>query len=379
MIQKVIIRNFKSHKNTEIDCSNLTVLCGANGVGKSSIVHVLLLLREAFLNNSNFDYLNLKSKPITVGTAMDALYQFSSDNEISFDITTDRQKLNFSFVTKDADLVKTMLGKSSTAVHCTDRTELEKENLFDKHCQFISAARLGPQGSYLKDDVIVGIQNQISVIEGQAEYFIHFLDKNRNIDILPELCLGSKNDLYTQTTLWEREISEGVNVIVQDLGSLGYELKYQFNTNSEHGKTNEFKAVNVGFGLTYVMPIIVAILSAPRGALLFIENPEAHLHPKGQAKLAELICLAAQAGIQIVMETHSDHIINGILVNCKKFEKESKGISRDNVSMIFFERDETNHSSKVSKILIEEEGTVRYTPKGFFDQFTIDRKYLMGF
>ena len=79
------------------------------------------------------------------------------------------------------------------------------------------------------------------------------------------------------------------------------------------------------------------------------------------------------------METHSDHIINGILVNCKKFEKESKGISRDNVSMIFFERDETNHSSKVSKILIEEEGTVRYTPKGFFDQFTIDRKYLMGF
>ncbi len=238
-----------------------------------------------------------------------------------------------------------------------------------------------PQKYYVKDDVVVDIYNQISVIEGQAEHFVHFLYRNKDKNVLPNL-LNSNikfTDLFNQTTAWEREISDSVNIVVQDIGNLGYELKYQFNTESGGGKTNEFRASNVGFGLTYAMPVIMSILSANKNALLFIENPEAHLHPNGQAKLAELICLGAEAGIQIVIETHSDHIINGILVQCKKFEETQKGISKENVSIYHFQRNETGHYSNASKINIEEGGRIRYTPKGFFDQFTLDRKFLMGF
>jgi predicted ATPase len=375
MIKKVELNNFKSHSKTELDFSNLTVLCGANGVGKSSVIQALLLLRESFFNKSQFDYLDLKSNPVTVGTAKDALYQFSLQDEITFKILSDIQSLEFGFEIKDP--TKTLIPKSN---HVFDNKKLETEPLFSKNCQFISAARSGPQTSYLKDDVVVDIYNQISVIEGKAEHFVHFLQRKKDCEVIQELCLPNikATDLFSQVTAWEREISSGVNIIIQDIGNLGYELKYQFNTSK--GKTNDFKASNVGFGVSYVMPVIVAILYAPKDSILFIENPEAHLHPHGQAKLAELIALAAQNGIQIVIETHSDHIINGILVQCKDYESEqTKGISKNNVSIYHFNRDGEKHCTKAEKVNIEEDGRIIYAPKGFFDQFTIDRKRLMGF
>ena len=382
MIRKLIIKNFKSHKNTDLYFSNLTVLCGSNGVGKSSAIHPLLLLRDAYLNKSDFDYIDLKSKSVSIGTAKDALYQYADNNEIIFGIKTDKNNFKYVFsIENNVDLEKTLIYRAKDNSHISSREILEQESLFNKNCQFISAARLGPQSSYNKDDVVVYIHNQISSVAGCAEHFVHFLYLNKKKIVLDDL-LNHNNgakDLYNQVTAWEREISQGINIIVQDIGQLGYELKYSFNTETQSGITDEFKAGNVGFGLTYVMPIIVAILSAPTDGLLLIENPEAHLHPNGQAKLIELICLAAQAGVQIVIETHSDHIINGILVQCKNFEKSEKGISKENVSIYHFDRNIAEQCSEAKKINIEENGCIRYTPKGFFDQFTIDRKFLMGF
>lgn len=136
---------------------------------------------------------------------------------------------------------------------------------------------------------------------------------------------------------------------------MSYEIKYSFNTDaSPTGVTQEFTAKNVGFGLSYALPIIVAILSAQKDALLLIENPEAHLHPYGQAKLTELMCLAAQAGIQIIIETHSDHIINGALVACKQ-EK----INKENIGIYQFNRDEEQHCAKATQIEVLEGGRIK--------------------
>ncbi|MEZ0454772.1 DUF3696 domain-containing protein [Sphingobacterium thalpophilum] len=381
MIKHIQIGNFKSHKETSLDLRNLTVLCGSNGVGKSSAIQALLLLRESYLSNSAFEYLDLKSNPINIGSAKDAIYQFAQKNEIVFSIITDKNKLQYIFEAKDSELGKTVMYKPQAVIHVSDRETLAVENIFDKNCQFISAARLGPQPFYQKDDVVVDIYNQISVMEGRAEHFIHYLMVNQDKPVLKELLNPSTQaeDLFYQTSAWEKEISNGVNVVVEDLGNLGYELKYQFTTESKEGKTDIFKSINVGFGLSYVMPIIVGILSAPMGALLLIENPEAHIHPNGQSKLAELICLAAQAGVQIIVETHSDHIINGILVQSKRFENEGIGINRENVSVYHFARNEQEHKSVATKIPIEEGGKIKHTPQGFFDQFTIDRKFLLDF
>jgi predicted ATPase len=213
---------------------------------------------------------------------------------------------------------------------------------------------------------MVEILNQISNEEGKSENTIQFLHNKRNQIVIPELCISNiENSLITQVSAWESEITEGVQIEVEDK-IFGFELKYQ-----QKGM-DKVNAVNVGFGLTYALPVIVAILSAPKGSILFIENPEAHLHPKGQAKLAELICKAAQAGIQIVIETHSDHIFNGI---CKAIFKNT--IEKENVKLHFFELDKKN-VSKSTEIQFSDSGRVLNYQKGLFDQFDNDLDELLG-
>ena len=72
--------------------------------------------------------------------------------------------------------------------------------------------------------------------------------------------------------------------------------------------------VHTGFGLTQVLPIVVAALSADEGDILLVENPEVHLHPAGQALMGQFLAKVALAGVQVIVETHSDHILNGVRV-----------------------------------------------------------------
>lgn len=375
MIKYLEVNNFKSHKNTKIDLANLTVFCGSNSVGKSSVFQPLLLLREAYLNKTNFEYLDLLSNSIKIGTIADAFYQYSENDEIIFQIKTKKDDYVFSFELENNDYTKTLINSKKNKFVNGINPEI---SLFNENFQYISSNRIGPQESYKKDDVVVEKYKQISLIEGNAEFCIHFLHKNQSYKVLNELVNDNSfgEDLIYQVTSWEKEISKGVNVIVEDNGKLGFELKYQYDTQYGNEKTNKFSSLNVGFGLSYVLPILVAILSAKKDALIIIENPEAHLHPKGIAKLTELICLASQAGIQIILETHSDHIINGILVQSKKFEQGGKGIDRNNVSIYQFDRDEEEHCTKATKIEVREEGRISFAPEGFFDQSTIDTDFL---
>jgi predicted ATPase len=383
MIRELEIKNFKSHRATKLDIRNLTVLCGGNGVGKSSIMQILLLLREAYIKDKSFDILDLKSNPVKIGTANDAIYEFNTDEKdaISVSFNTDIGVYNFVYeANTEAERVKSFIRAIERETKRPLR--IDHESLFNTNFQYISSARLGPQTQYSKDDKVIDVYKQISISEGKAEYFVHFLDANKNLSVIKDIQHPSSDlpELLPQVIAWEQEISEGVNIEIQNLGKLGFVLKYYFDTEASSTKrTKFFEATNVGFGLSYVMPILVAILSSKKDTLLFIENPEAHLHPNGIAKLTELICLAAQAGIQIILETHSDHVINGILVQSKRFEEGQTGIERKNVAIYHFDRDETKHCTDVKEIKIEQNGLIRYTPKGFFDQFTIDRKYLMGF
>jgi predicted ATPase len=379
MINHIELNNFKSHKKTSLDSNFLTVLCGANGVGKSSIIQILLLLREAYIKDKSFNILDLKSNPVKIGTVNDAIYEYGdldrfyikiNDSLFTYEVLTENDKQK-SFIK-----LNETLSKFSTEI-------ILKQSLFNESFQYISAARKGPQESYPKDDRVIDIYKQISIIEGKAEYFVQYLDTYKDNIVLSELCLNdergnSYNDLFTQVLLWEKYIFNGANTELIDMGKIGYQLKYSFDNHySATKKTKSFDAKNVGFGLTYTLPILVAILSAQKDALLLIENPEAHLHPIGVSRLTELICIAAQAGIQIFIETHSDHVINGILVQCKKNEKDnSTGINNKNISVYQFERDEMEHCSIVNKIEIENGGLIRFAPDGFFDQDEKDTDFL---
>ena len=143
-------------------------------------------------------------------------------------------------------------------------------------------------------------------------------------------------------------------------------VKLSFNYLTEIGQTTEFRPTNVGFGITYTLPIIVAVLSAAAGDILIIENPESHIHPRGQSKLGQLFAIAAENGVQIIIETHSDHIINGIRLATK-----TKYIQPENVIGYYFHRTEMKkeHASEIIPLKIDENGKMNKFPEGFLDEW----------
>ena len=125
---------------------------------------------------------------------------------------------------------------------------------------------------------------------------------------------------------------------------------------------------------------MVAVLSAQKGALIIIENPEAHLHPNGISKLTELLCIASQAGIQIIVETHSDHVVNGVLVQTINHSKNAKkGIQKDLVKIYQFYRDENENCTTSTELKIQEYGKLDKNPEGFFDQLQSDLEKILDF
>jgi predicted ATPase len=370
MINNVEITNFKSHKETKIDLKNLTLLCGQNGVGKSSFIQSLLLLRQSHLKGKLQEHLSLNKPLCNIGKTKDALYLLNdgdNKNEIIIKINT----INWRF---DASEEFDFLKKINDDINLEDYNSI---SLFTNNFQYISALR---GTSFESDDFEIHLNKQISLNEGKSELTAQFLyEYGKNIIVNEKLFHPLENDKYllNQVSAWEKEISKGINVIPVKIGN-EFDIKYTFDI-PNYGPTQEFSSTNVGFGISYSLPIIVAILSAQKGALIIIENPEAHLHPAGIAKLTELIGIAAEAGIQIIIETHSDHIINGILVQSKLYEDSGRGIDKSNVSIYQFDRDENEHYTKAIEIHIENDGKLKNQPTGFFDQIEIDLEKLMGF
>ncbi len=129
--------------------------------------------------------------------------------------------------------------------------------------------------------------------------------------------------------------------------------------------SNTFLPVNVGFGIPYVLPLVVALLTAEKDGLLLIENPESHLHPKGQTAIAELISRVAARGTQIICESHSDHIINGVRVAVKNRVLENK-----DVSVVYFDKDD-DQITRTTEISVDQKGNLSDYPAGLLDEWGI--------
>ena len=105
--------------------------------------------------------------------------------------------------------------------------------------------------------------------------------------------------------------------------------------------------------------------------IVIIENPEAHIHPKGQTEIARLIALCVQAGSQVIIETHSDHLFDGIRIAAKNIE----GFA-NSVQIHWFELDDNGNTEVYSPIL-DRNGRLNEWPKGLFDQFEINSSELL--
>ena len=179
-----------------------------------------------------------------------------------------------------------------------------------------------------------------------------------------------KNDSAKDTTIL-RNVSAWLNYI------MGYamdvkaeetekdtEAKYIYSISNKLGEEKTLSPLNVPFGTNYLLPIVFAILTAPVGSMILIENPESHLHPAAQGRIGELIARCAQAGVQIIVETHSDHLMNGIRYACKKGWLDSNNLEMD---LIGLDSDGRTHVRK--HVDINDKGNIESWIPGFFDEW----------
>ena len=200
-----------------------------------------------------------------------------------------------------------------------------------------------------------------------GEYAIQYLSLYGNTELENKSVIREEtggNSLLEQTKSWLDRIAPGVSPkILLNPQVRTSELRYEFIEGKT--KTNSYRSVNVGFGITYVLPLIVAILSAKPGDILVLENPEAHIHPSGQRMLGELIALAGNGGVQVIVETHSDHILNGIRIAVKK-----KEIAKERVQLAFFYKDTSDeYRHKYVTPQIQDDGRLDIWPEFFFDEW----------
>lgn len=371
MITGLEISNFKSHKYTCIQLGYLTVLTGINGCGKTSVIQSLLLLRQSFLKNRLALGLDLNQPLCNIGIADDALYQLAENGIIKFVFSTDDNKEYVFEFDAEKGLKDSFIRKHQYNEVASRIEDLDGISLFNNDFQYISASRWGGKSIFPKESFAVEVQKQISQSEGQGELVAHFLYKYGSENILNYYDTDEQDlSLLAQVIYWEQKISPNVTINVETgRDNNSFTIGYGFDGEDEQTKPiRDLRAENIGFGISYTLPVIVAILSAKPGALVIIENPEAHLHPQGQSELARLISKAASFGVQIIVETHSDHIINGIQIACKEHgENAERGIDNSLVKVYSF-YGKVKQVSQKEEIVIKSDGLLELQPKGFFDQ-----------
>ncbi len=238
-------------------------------------------------------------------------------------------------------------------------------NLFNDQFHYLQAERIGPRASFEMSGFSVLQHKQYG---SRGQYVAHYLSAFGNQEIPnSELChaLSRSAQLIHQVEAWMGEIAPGTRLHFVEHPAMDLiNLNYSFVT--EKYESNSYRPTNVGFGITFTLPLLVAILSASPGDLLLLENPEAHLHPRGQACLGRLMAKAARSGVQIVVETHSDHVLNGARVAIHEREAVA-----DQVRIHFFERPSRSGvpESVVVSPNIDGAGRIDQWPQGFFDEW----------
>ncbi|HBV2347391.1 TPA: DUF3696 domain-containing protein, partial [Klebsiella pneumoniae] len=347
----------------DIEINQLNFLVGINSVGKSSIIQSILLPLQSVHDTD----IELNGPLINLGDHNDILNIEAADDSIRINIQTNDESCTWGF---EKGYVNNGLPKFSLPLlHGENSWVKELKNNF----QFISAERWGP-----RDNVPVIQSHRKGWLGKNGEHLIDYLYSLINEATASEINLpendprihaeASSSTIISSIEAWLGEISPGVafDINVYKEAHIGWGM---FNYG---GDSKKYRAGNIGFGISYSLSIIAAIIGAKKGDVLLIENPEAHIHPRGQSKLGQLIACAAEAGIQLLVETHSEHIINGARIAVRK-----NILQHDKLFIYYFEKPLNTISPIIKQIKSDKRASLDQWPEGFFDQTVIDMETII--
>lgn len=352
MLNKIFIKDFKCFNKLDLNFSKLNLLVGTNSSGKSTIIQALLLI----INNITYKTDSpLNGHLVSLGSFSEARNFIENARSFRILVSNGSGHLEMKFSKHENDESKCEITKESKQL-------CEFLNYNNKNVHYLSAKRIGSQDLYNKN---FDKYDQFGIV---GEYAIDYLERNKNQpienDLIQEKSLG--NTLGGQIDYWLTKIlnSKIKTEEIKDVDKV--KVSYSYNDN------RYVRSKNIGSGLSYIISILIMCLASKKDDVVIIENPEIHLHPKAQSLLTEFFVFVANAGVQLILETHSDHIFNGI----RKFVSK-KSISKDDVSINFFTLNEKSLSNQI-KVDLNDSGKILNYQKDLFDQFDNDLDEILG-
>ncbi len=396
MLTEIQLISFKCFEDDVfIPISHINLFTGINGRGKSTVLQALLLMRQSIEHSSTTNQIILNGSCVELGTFNDIRNSNTSRNDqivlgfqyhendnhiwLSYGLGEnydDDMVANIDNLSKIGDIYGKIFKFDDTRMIIAKRwhnlnyefpgekdnpaiTSFIKKNVNFTKIHYISADRIGPQDYYPKQTF-----GDFPNVGRRGEYTANILAKMKDAVVHELLCLekGETHTVLDQTEAWLSHIFDGgkidirtpeANIVIMQL-------------NSEKSR-KLYKPANVGFGYSYALPIIVSGLIAKPGEKLIVENPEAHLHPYAQSKITQFLAKVSASGVQVFIESHSDHILNGLRVAVL-----DKVITPRELNILYFKRD------GIIQIPIAENGAIEDWPSGFFDQTDKDFERLFG-
>ena len=396
MITELRARNFKSWQDTgAMRFAPLTGLFGANNSGKTSILQILLLLKQTV------------EHPPGLPGPLDFGIHGSLVNLVDFDTVIHRRKQDLSLgISVSWKLPKVMkihldltdsLSFSTSVVKKNESVQLDYfsyafgENIFkigwtDQGYMVIPSNR---SASNMSADPLrcYGVVNPTGLREPFAHLQETFEDLVSRIHHLGPLRrdpqhrynwesyhpkdVGQHGESMIASLLSSRvrllSIEEQILNWLQQLELIdSYDLHptpggkdYEFLV-KQYKNGPEVRLIDVGFGVSHVLPVLILCYYAPEGSILILEQPEAHLHPKVQSELADvLIDVVKNRNVQIILESHSAHLLHRLQ---RRIAEEQ--MSADDTAFYFCQINDG--TSEIERLKVDEYGNIRNWPQNFF-------------
>ena len=376
MLKNMQLRHFKCFETLTLPLGPLTLLSGQNASGKSSALQALVLLHQTIREHEWSSRLMLNGDSMRLGTVLDVVDKVHGRRHFEIglvDGTTcvqwtfhgDRESMSMAVERMILDGAEIETPPTLRHLIPPDRYELASSLATRLHdLTYITAERVGPREIYpledLQTDRVVGPQG-----ENTASVLYRIKDEQTRAALAVS---GVTQTCLPQIQERMRQFFPGCRLDVQ-LVPQANAVTLGLRTADD---TNFHRPVHVGFGLTQVLPIVVAAISANEQNTLLIENPEVHLHPAGQALMGTFLAEVAASGTQVIVETHSDHVLNGIRRAVKGAVLSHKQV------LIHFFRPRNEILDQVASPTLDAAGNIDVWPEGFFDQFDKDMNHFAG-
>lgn len=376
MIKELQLQNFKCFQDSKpFEFSKLNLLTGVNGRGKSSLLQAMLVLSQSIwkyphlkklvingelLSLGNFDDIKNSDTPRGENIHFNFKFNFPSleieDAKIEFIENPDEALI------AECAMVSINTNNSGITIK-PNMNEINNKALelfeFFKTFHFVSADRLGPV-KYVDKTNLPPFMH----VGSRGEHTINILaNAIKNFENVNDLLYkgNDSNSVIQQTMEWLSYILDGAKIDIRGLDRDSSVLYMLLNNRND---SYRYKPANVGFGYSYILPLVVTGLIAKPGEIIIVENPEAHLHPRAQSRIAEFFAKVATCGIQVFIESHSEHILNGLRVSALNPDI---SINYDELAIHYF-----NESFDSEKLIMDKKGKISNWPNGFFDQQEID-------